>query len=69
MREGPPKDVQCAKVRTEAEKVEGLELDPQTNDNNRVKLVVETSAFQLRPNEGQITQLGNQLPNDDNCQI
>lgn len=52
MREGPPKDVQCAKVRTEAEKVEGLELDPRTNDNYRVKLVVETSAFQLGPNEG-----------------
>jgi len=38
-------------VRTEAEEVEELELNPRTNDGNRVKPLEETSTFQLNPKQ------------------
>lgn len=49
----------------EAKEVEGLELNPRTNDDNRVTSIGETSTFQLEPKEGKVTQLGNHLPNDN----
>lgn len=64
--EGASKVGQCMEARTKVEEVEELELDPKTNDDNQVKLVEETSAFQLGPKEGWVTQLENQLPNNDN---
>lgn len=56
-------------ARMKVEEVEELELDPKTNDDNQVKLVEKTSAFQLGPKEGWIIQLENQLPNNDNSWI
>lgn len=62
---GAPEVVHCVETRTKIKEVEELELDPGTNDDNRVKPVEETPTFQLGPKEGQVTQLGNQLPNDN----
>lgn len=56
-------------IGTEAKEVKGLELDPKTNDDNQVTLVKETTIFQLGPGEGQVAQLENQLPKDDNSWI
>ena len=56
-------------ARAKAKEVKGLELNPKTNDDNQVTSVEETTTFQLGPKDGQITQLGNQLPKDDNNRI
>ena len=37
--------IHCVEIETKAEKVEGLELDPITNDDNRVTLFEETTNF------------------------
>lgn len=51
-REGTLEVVHCVEDGTEAEEVGGLELDPRTNDDNRVTLVEETTTFDLGPREG-----------------
>lgn len=46
-REGALEVVHYVEARTDTEEVDGLELDPRTHDNNRVKSIEETSIFQL----------------------
>lgn len=58
--------VHYVKAEAKVEEVEGLKLDPRTNNGNQVTPVEEMTTFQLGPREGHVTQLGNQLPEDDN---
>lgn len=52
-------------VKTKAKEMKELDLDSRTNDDNRVKPLEETSNSQLSPKEGQVTQLGSELFDDD----
>lgn len=57
--------IHYVETRMKTEEVEELELNSRTNDDNQVKPVKETSTFQLRPKEEQVTYLGNQLLDDE----
>lgn len=60
-----PKVVHYVEGKMEVEEVEELDLDLGIDDDNCVRMIEETSTFQLSPKEGQVTQLGNQLFGDD----
>lgn len=57
--------VHYVEIVAEIEGLEGLDLDPRTKDDSRVKPMEETWTFQFDLKEGQATQLGSQLSSDD----
>jgi len=57
--------VHFAEIVAGAEDSQELDLDPRTNEDNRVRPIEETCTFQIDIKEEQVTQLSNQLTNED----
>lgn len=51
------------------ERSEELDMNPRTNDNNKVKLIKETCTFQLDIKEEHVTQLDNELSMEDKSNV